>query len=377
MPSYLSLAKQAASLRGAQLYGRLQDTVRTQLRALLRAAVWGNARILVPMVSCSADLLAIRKLVNEISSELETFKVPFSNKVPVGAMIESTAASTAIPEISPTADFFSIGTNDLTESLLQKGREETNGVGLKKLPELLHSIRKIASDAHASGKDVTVCGELAADIQNLPLIIGAGIDGVSLSSHAVAEIKRGVSKLNASCCCDVVAALIDGKQCSDKDVNSGNAPLICAELVNLESTSTSQHDAIRELANLIFAASRTDDPETLEAALWAREAEHSTGFGHGFAIPHCKTAAIAHSSIAVLKLKQPIEWSSIDGEPVRIILLLAINPNRAAQHMPVLSALARNLMKEEFRDEILSAQDSAELLARFGKVVSVDSAVNA
>jgi fructose-specific PTS system IIA-like component len=76
-------------------------------------------------------------------------------------------------------------------------------------------------------------------------------------------------------------------------------------------------------------AGRTDDPEQLEEAAWAREAAYSTGLGHGFAIPHCKTDAVRFGSIGVLKPKEPIEWGSLDGAPVRVVILLATRQSGA------------------------------------------------
>ena len=85
--------------------------------------------------------------------------------------------------------------------------------------------------------------------------------------------------------------------------------------------------------------------------------------GHGFAIPHCKTDAVTDDSIAVLRLRQPVEWGSLDGAPVRMVILLATRESAGGGHMQVLSRLARRLMHQEFREGLLAAQDPAGILA--------------
>ena len=98
----------------------------------------------------------------------------------------------------------------------------------------------------------------------------------------------------------------------------------------------------------------------IEEAVWAREAVYSTGLGHGFAIPHCKTDAITANSIGFVRLEKPIEWGSLDGQPVRCVILLAMRASdKDDAHMRVFSKLARKLMHEEFRARLLAA-DSAE-----------------
>src|SRR5262249_38100388 len=95
----------------------------------------------------------------------------------------------------------------------------------------------------------------------------------------------------------------------------------------------------------------------LEDALWAREASYSTGLGHGFAIPHCKSDAIGVPSIAVAKLRSPLEWGSLDEQPVRCVILLAIlESDGDGEHMKVRWQTARWLMHEEFREKLLAAE---------------------
>jgi fructose-specific PTS system IIA-like component len=115
----------------------------------------------------------------------------------------------------------------------------------------------------------------------------------------------------------------------------------------------------------LFVAGRTARPREVEEAVWRREAVYSTGFGFGFAIPHCKTDAVESNSLVVLKLSGAVEWGSLDGQPVRLLILLAIRESeQATEHMRVLAALARRVMHEEFRESLL-AEDNPERLCAF------------
>jgi fructose-specific PTS system IIA-like component len=143
------------------------------------------------------------------------------------------------------------------------------------------------------------------------------------------------------------------------------APLIDPELVIPHSESRTKEEAIKEMVDRLYVAGRTDRPRDVEGAVWRREAVYSTGFGHGFAIPHCKTDAVRANSLAILKLKTPVEWGSLDGNPVQVLLFLVIRESdQATEHMKVLAALARRLMHEEFRDRLAQEQD-ADALCRF------------
>jgi len=122
----------------------------------------------------------------------------------------------------------------------------------------------------------------------------------------------------------------------------------------------------------LYIAGRTDDLDRLEQVVWARETVYSTGLGHGFAIPHCRSDAVRVNSIAILKLRRPIAWGSIDDQPVGIVILLAIRESDANnRHMQVLAKMARKLMTEEFRQRILDLNDPKQILAYFSKELDI------
>jgi fructose-specific phosphotransferase system IIA component len=141
--------------------------------------------------------------------------------------------------------------------------------------------------------------------------------------------------------------------------------LLDRELVLLDTGTGSKEEAIRELVDAFYVEGRTDDPDRLEEAIWARESLYSTGLGHGFAIPHCKTDAVNTGSIGVLKLRTPVDWDAVDGNPVRVVILLAVRESDSNDaHLRVFSKLARNLMNEEFRQNLLQAEDQDAVLSR-------------
>jgi fructose-specific PTS system IIA-like component len=139
--------------------------------------------------------------------------------------------------------------------------------------------------------------------------------------------------------------------------------IVDTDVVLLNSTSTTKEDAIYEIVSAVSIAGRTDAPQIIEDAVWAREAQYSTGLGHGIAIPHCKSDSMLAASIAVLKLAQPIEWGALDGAPVQIVLLLVTRESDAQErHLQIFAVLARKLMHGEFRDKLFRIDDKQEMV---------------
>jgi fructose-specific PTS system IIA-like component len=145
-------------------------------------------------------------------------------------------------------------------------------------------------------------------------------------------------------------------------------PLFSTSLVTLRSDSRDKDEAIREMVDALYAAGRIEDPRRMEDAVWARESVYATGLGHGFAIPHCKTDAVSANSIGILKLERPIEWGSLDGNPVSMVILLALRESgQNGTHMKVFSRLARKLMDEDFRGRLMNINDPGEMISHVGR----------
>jgi fructose-specific PTS system IIA-like component len=373
---YLNLPHEAnpfLGYRGVRIYAEHQALLDAQLRATIRASAHGRIQIMVPMISTLSEVRWFKARVAQIQSDLRAEGVEFDSAMPVGIMIEVPSVAFSIDQLCPEVDFFSIGTNDLAQYFFAVDRDNARIANLSNVrhPSFLRLLQQIVSAAQRGGKWIGMCGEMAGDLRQLPLLVGLGLDEISGTASAIPALKAGTAQLSAANCRELLSQAMDRKSVEEVDsllqcqqAQSAARPLLNTELVLLDGDSECKDEAIREIVDAFYIAARTESPQQVEAAVWKREAVYSTGLGSGFAIPHCKTDAMANSSIGVLKLKQPIEWGSLDGQPVRVVILLAMResgPNGA--HMQVFSKLARKLMHEEFRDAILNATNREALLA--------------
>jgi len=172
---------------------RHPDELKTQLRAILRAATGHRARVLLPMVTNAGDVLAARELLAAVKSDLVAGGVPFDDGVPVGAMIEVPAAALNIGEILPFVDFVSIGTNDLVQYLTAADRDNEEVLHYQEIATsgLEPVLRRVVEAAQSRDrqKDVSVCGELASTEEGARFLVGLGIRALSVSP-AVAPVIR-------------------------------------------------------------------------------------------------------------------------------------------------------------------------------------------
>jgi len=181
-------------VRGLRLCLARPDLLRSQLRAILRAAEFGSLRVMFPMVANVAELSAARRLVDEVQAELS------SPQIEVGIMIEIPAAAVLADIFAKDVDFFSIGTNDLTQYTLamDRGHPELSAQADGLHPAVLRLIDKTVQAAHAAGKWVGVCGELGADPQAVPILVGLGVDELSVSVPAIPAVKAQIRSLSLS-----------------------------------------------------------------------------------------------------------------------------------------------------------------------------------
>jgi phosphocarrier protein FPr len=177
--------------RGIRLSLTRPELLRTQLRAILRAATFGPCRIMFPMVATLEEWRAVRQLVAEVQAELN------NPTVELGIMVEVPAAALMADSFAREVDFFSIGTNDLTQYTLAMDRTHpalsAQADGLH--PAVLRLIAQTVRAAHAAGKWVGVCGELAADPEAIPILVGLGVDELSASVPAIPAVKAQIRTL--------------------------------------------------------------------------------------------------------------------------------------------------------------------------------------
>lgn len=176
-----------------------QDIFKTQLRALYRASVFGNLSIMFPMIISREEILEIKKIINEVKIELAAENVPFSDDVEIGIMIETPAAAVISDILAPEVDFFSVGTNDLTQYTLAIDRQnpKLDGFYDPHHESVLRLIQFAADSAHKNGKWIGICGELGADLSLTERFLKMGIDELSVSPSLVLSLRDKVR--NSSC----------------------------------------------------------------------------------------------------------------------------------------------------------------------------------
>jgi fructose-specific PTS system IIA-like component len=359
--------------RAVRLYPEFEPLFRAQVRALLRASAFGSLRVMIPFVSRVEEATWTRAIVSSERVRLAEEGVKVDPSMQLGAMIEVPSAAFLIDRLSRVLDFFSIGTNDLLQyfTAVDRSNARVDALYTASSPAFVGLLRKIVDEAHAQDRWVGMCGEMGGEPRYLPLLVALGLDEISMAAPLVPAAKTELSAIASDSATRLLHDALAASTSAEVDdllaraASDGSAPLVTPALVSTDGRARTRAEAIKEAVDLLYAAGRTDRPRDVEDAVWRREAVYSTGFGHAFAIPHCRTDAVRTNSLAVLKLRSPVEWGSPGGEPVRVLILLAIREaNQAAAHMGVLATLARRLVHDDFRER-LEQEQSAEELCEF------------
>lgn len=194
---YLGLSKEDnpfMGFRAVRYCLHREDVYKPQLRALLRASAFGNIKIMIPLVTCIDEVREVKDMIENIKAELDSESIAYNKDIQVGVMVETPAASLIADLLAEEADFFSIGTNDLTGYTMAVDRGNANVAYLYSAfqPAVLRSIKKIIED----GKDIMVgmCGEAAADPLLIPLLLAFGLDEFSVSATSVLKTRKIISQ---------------------------------------------------------------------------------------------------------------------------------------------------------------------------------------
>lgn len=173
-----------------------KDSYRVQLRALLRASAFGDIKIMVPLVTCVDEIRSVKALVKELMAELDAENIAYNKDIQVGAMIETPAASIIADLLAKEADFFSIGTNDLTQYTMavDRGNAKVAYLYSSYNPAVLRSMKNIIEAANVAGIMVGMCGEAAADPLLIPLLISFGLGEFSVSATSVLATRGTIAK---------------------------------------------------------------------------------------------------------------------------------------------------------------------------------------
>lgn len=175
----------------------LRDMFRTQLRAILRASARGGVRVMFPMIVSLAELRDALALLEECKEELRRQEVPFDDRIPVGVMIETPAAVFMADELAAEVDFFSIGTNDLTQYVLavDRGNRRIAAMYDTLHPAVVRAMRLTVDAAHRHGCEVGICGEFAGCAAHAELLVGLGFDELSVAPPSVPAVKERIRGL--------------------------------------------------------------------------------------------------------------------------------------------------------------------------------------
>lgn len=196
---YLGLEKEDnpfLGFRAVRYCLKNEDVYKVQLRALLRASAFGDVKIMIPLVTCVEEVRAVKALAKKLMAELDAEGRKYNKDIEIGVMIETPAASLIADLLAKEADFFSIGTNDLTQYTMavDRGNARVSYLYSAYNPAVLRSMKHIIETGKAAGITVGMCGEAAADPLLIPLLISFGLDEYSVSATSVLATRGILSK---------------------------------------------------------------------------------------------------------------------------------------------------------------------------------------
>ncbi|EBE0669794.1 phosphoenolpyruvate--protein phosphotransferase [Salmonella enterica subsp. enterica serovar Gatuni] len=357
--------------RAVRIYPEFAGLFRTQLRAILRAAVFGHAQLMIPMVHSLDQILWVKSELKKAVAELHGERLRHAQDIPLGIMVEVPSVCYIIDHFCAEVDFFSIGSNDMTQYLYAVDRNNPRVSPLYNpiTPSFLRMLRQIIHTAHERGKWVGICGELGGESRYLPLLLGLGLDELSMSSPRIPAVKSQLRHLDSQACralasqaCECrsaqeIEALLN-QFAPEKEVR----PLLALENIFVGEPLSNKEQVIQFLCGNLGVNGRTEHPFELEEDVWQREEIVTTAVGFGVAIPHTKSQWIRHSSISIARLAQPVDWQSEMGD-VELVIMLTLGADEGINHVKVFSQLARKLVNKNFRQSLFAANDADSILA--------------
>ena len=182
------------SLRGVRYLLKNKSVLRTQLRAILRASAFGNVKILIPFVTNVQEIIAVRKMIEEICQKLDSDGMKYKKDIKVGIMIETPAAALCADILAKQADFFSVGTNDLIQYTLIVDRGTFSDIYSPFAPATLRSIKSLCKSAKKTKTPVCICGEAAADPSLVPVFMAFGVNELSVAPRKILSLRKEFSK---------------------------------------------------------------------------------------------------------------------------------------------------------------------------------------
>ena len=356
--------------RGIRLYPAFMDIFHSQLRALLRASASGPLHIMAPMVTTLDEIKWLRAQVEDTQARLNEEGIT-TGSWSLGIMAEVPSVLFLLDKAAPFIDFVSIGSNDLAQYFLacDRGNAQVGHLYNYFDPSFLRLLQEMTVQASRAGVEISLCGEMGGDPAALPLLLGAGLRQISMSASRIAAVKARLASLSLTgsdqalrqaVLCDSARDVADLVQEQAAEVSK---PVFDPALILLDSPIATKAEAIKVLTDNLEVEQRTLSGPEVETAIWQREEIFSTALGFAIALPHCKSAAVANSSVSVLRLAEPLAWN--DEVDVSLVIMLTVSEREKGDHMKIFSRLARKLMHADFRDQLMSSgspQDIASLL---------------
>jgi phosphotransferase system enzyme I (PtsI) len=200
-PSETEMAKEinpALGLRAIRFCLKEPEILKSQLRAILRASIYGKVQLMFPMISCLQEILDAKEILGQVKDELDREKIDYDHDMKVGIMIEIPSAVTIAEVLARYVDFFSIGTNDLIQYALAIDRNNEHVAYMFQPfhPAILRMIQQVVNAAKNAGIGVSLCGEMAGDPLCVPFLLGLGLDELSMNTRAISLIKNVIRAMS-------------------------------------------------------------------------------------------------------------------------------------------------------------------------------------
>lgn len=358
--------------RGIRLYPAFMPIFRSQMRALLRASAAGPLHIMAPMVTTLDEVKWLREQFQQTVAQLKA-EGTVVGQWSLGIMAEVPSVLYLLEKAASDIDFVSIGSNDLAQYFLACDRGNTQVRHLYNYfePAFLQLLKEMTARAQKAGIEISLCGEMGGDPEVLPLLVGAGLRQLSMSSSRIAAVKARLMTITVAQSEQMLAGALACDNATQAAAFSllpevvETKPVFDPSLILLDRAIGSKAEAIKALTDNLQVEQRVISGPEVEEAIWQREAIFSTALGFAIALPHCKSAAVIHSSVSVMRLSEPLPWS--DEVEVSLVIMLTVSEHEKGDHMKIFSRLARKLMHADFRQHLLGCASSQEVAVQLAQ----------
>jgi phosphotransferase system enzyme I (PtsI) len=183
---------------------------KTQLRAILRASVLGDVRIMFPLITNIQELMQAKMILRDVMEDLDEEKIKYNGDIHIGIMIETPSAALTASTLARDVNFFSIGTNDLTQYTLavDRGNELVSTLYSAVDPAVLRLIKNVIQDAHKAQIELSVCGEMASEPEHIMLLLGMGVRTLSLAPPMLPEVKQIIRSVTMEDCNNIARKVL-------------------------------------------------------------------------------------------------------------------------------------------------------------------------